>query len=60
MDCTGAIFQAVRIIDVFVLGPVMIQLGQKAGGAAGNFLMVAGFATILFNGLTFLDIEDAN
>jgi hypothetical protein len=57
MDCKGQLFQAVRIIDVFVLGPVMIQIGRKTRGTVGTFLMVAGFATIVFNGLTFLDIE---
>ena len=58
MDCRSQLFQAVRIVDVFVLGPVMIQIGRKTGGRVGTFLMAAGFATIVFNGLTFLDIEN--
>lgn len=58
MDCESGIFQAVRIIDVFVLGPAMIRAGSKLGGAAGNFIALAGIATIIFNALTFLRITD--
>jgi hypothetical protein len=58
VDCRGQLFQAVRIVDVFILGPVMIQIGRKTRGNVGTFLMIAGIATIVFNGLTFLDIEN--
>lgn len=57
MDCDSDLFQAVRIIDVFVLGPAMIRAGNRLGGNAGSFIMIAGVATIIFNALTFLDIE---
>lgn len=56
-NCSSDTFQAVRIIDVFVLGPVMIAAAKKIGGMAGAFLSIAGIATIIFNGITFLDIE---
>ena len=51
------LFQAVRIIDVFVLGPAMIKVGRTIGGITGTFLSVAGIATIAFNGINFFDIE---
>ena len=56
MICDTDIFQVVRVVDVFVLGPAMIKGGAKIGGALGNFLVVAGLATIVFNGLTLFDI----
>lgn len=57
-DCRNELFQAVRIVDVIVLGPLMIRAGRKFGGTAGAFLTVAGLATILLNGVTFFDIEN--
>ena len=57
-QCDSELFQAVRIVDVFVLGPVMIRAGRRFGGTVGAFLTLAGFATIAFNGLTFFDIEN--
>jgi hypothetical protein len=35
----------------------MIKAGRKIGGTAGAFLSLAGAATIIFNGITFFDIE---
>ncbi len=58
MNCESQIFQVVRIVDVFILGPIMIQAGRKIGGNTGTFLAVAGIATIVFNGLTFFDISE--
>ena len=58
MLCESNIFQAVRVVDVFVLGPAMIKTGDKVGGRLGMFLVLAGVATIVFNGLTFLEIQD--
>lgn len=57
MNCDSDLFQAVRIIDVFVLGPAMIKIGNRIGGGIGCFVAFAGIATIVFNGITFLDIE---
>ena len=56
MDCEGNLFQAVRLVDVFLLGPVMIRASRKLPGAAGTFLAIAGVATIVFNAMTFVDI----
>lgn len=56
-NCENDLFQAVRIVDVAVLGPLMIRAGRKLGGTAGSFVLVAGIATIIFNGVTFFDIE---
>ena len=56
MNCESDLFQAVRLVDVFVLGPIMIGAGNKMPGAAGKFLALAGIATIVFNGLTFIEI----
>ena len=56
--CDSDIFQAVRVIDVLVLGPVMINAGRQIGGPAGVFLAVSGVLTIIFNGLTFWEIEN--
>jgi len=56
-NCNSDLFQAVRIVDVAVLGPLMIRAGRKLGGTAGAFVSIAGLATIFFNGVTFFDIE---
>ena len=56
MKCDSKLFQAVRLVDVFLLGPVMIRAGIKSPGLAGGFLAIAGVATIIFNGLTFVAI----
>lgn len=56
MNCESQLFQAIRLVDVFILGPIMIQAGQRIGGNTGRFLAVAGIATIVFNGMTFFDI----
>lgn len=57
MGCNSTLFQAVRIIDVLFLGPAMIRVGNRIGGGVGSFVALAGIATIVFNGATFLDIE---
>ena len=56
MNCEDDLFQAVRLVDVFVLGPIMVSIGLKTPGPLGKFLAVAGVLTIISNGLTFLDI----
>ena len=50
--------QLVRIVDILILGPAMVLGGRRLGGILGAFLLVSGFATILFNGIRFL--ENAN
>ncbi len=56
MNCESLPFQFIRLVDVLILGPVMIQAGRSIGGNKGRFLAFAGIATIIFNGLTFIDI----
>lgn len=41
--------QAVRLADVFVIGPVMAVGGAKLGGSLGKTLVALGIATILYN-----------
>jgi len=55
--CDSELFQAVRLIDVFALGPAMIIAGNKFGGVLGGFVALSGIATIIFNGSTFIDIQ---
>ena len=60
MTCDSNIFQAVRVIDVVLLGPAMIKGGSQIRGPLGLFLQAAGVATMVFNGLTFWDIQNGN
>ena len=41
--------QAVRLADVFVIGPVMVVGGARLGGVLGDVLAVLGIATVLYN-----------
>lgn len=41
--------QAVRLADVFFIGPVMVVGGAKLGGPLGKTLVALGIATILYN-----------
>ena len=58
MDPTGTLFQVVRLVDVFLLGPAMIRCarGQPTTETERSFLLVSGFATIVFNGVVFLTL----
>lgn len=55
--------QAVRILDVVALGPLMIWAGAKAKNDlpkwARTALVVSGITTIGFNGIRYMAIEDA-
>lgn len=49
--------QAVRLIDVFVLGPFMMWFGARAQGLprwAKGAMIVSGAATIAYNGRNYL------
>lgn len=51
--------QPIRLLDVFVLGPFMIWSGLNAKGIPGWAkigLVVAGAATIAYNGQNFLEL----
>ncbi len=53
LDCSPRT-QAVRLLDVFALGPAMFVLGRRTPGALGAFVSVAGLTTVAFNGARFL------
>lgn len=51
--------QTVRLIDVFVLGPYLIFLGNKQEKLTPfqrNILVLTGAATIVYNGVNYLRI----
>lgn len=46
--------QGVRLVDVFVIGPLMIWGGAKAKGEPlGTLLALAGIGTIVYNGINY-------
>lgn len=47
--------QAVRLADVFFIGPVMIAGGLKLDGWLGKTLAVLGVATILYNAKNYTE-----
>jgi hypothetical protein len=46
--------QAIRLIDVFLLGPVMIKVAGELAGWKKDFLFISGIGTILLNGYNYL------
>ena len=55
------IFQFIRLVDVFILAPVMVSVGMKADNISRfekNFLIISGIATALFNGVNYLSNEN--
>jgi ABC-type sulfate transport system permease component len=54
--------QAIRLADVFLIGPLMVYGGLKGEGvhqAARFSLMLFGLGTIVFNGINWLRIRKA-
>lgn len=51
--------QAVRLFDVFLLGPFMVWAAGRleAPESARMFLWLAGMGTIAYNGYNYLKIE---
>ncbi len=49
--------QAIRLADVFFIGPVMIVGGLKLTGVLGKTLVVLGVATILYNAKNYRQQE---
>ncbi len=50
--------QQVRLLDVFVLGPFMVWYANQTpqmNPLARSALTLAGIATIVYNGLNYLD-----
>ncbi len=55
LDCSAPT-QAIRLVDVFLLGPAMVWvgLGARKAPVVGTFVFAAGLATIAFNGSRYL------
>ena len=60
-------FQDTRLVDVFLLGPLMVWFAMSAKGMpewSKWALGLSGVATVVFNGMNYLaveeDFEDAN
>ncbi len=49
---TGSKTQAVRLVDVFALGPLMVYVGRT--GVRSPLLAAAGAATMAYNGRNYL------
>ncbi len=52
--------QAIRLLDVFALGPFMIWVGVKARGipeSARAVMIMSGAGTMVFNGANFLRLQ---
>lgn len=47
--------QAVRLADVFIIGPVMVMGGARLGGVLGNVLAALGIATVVYNAKNYND-----
>lgn len=50
--------QAVRVLDVAVIGPLMIWGGAKAGGVAGGVLAMFGVTTIGYNAVNYARVAE--
>jgi hypothetical protein len=49
--------QNIRLIDIFVIAPFLIYVGNKAKGISSierNMLYAVGIATLLYNGKNYL------
>lgn len=48
--------QAIRLIDVFLLGPLLVKVSQhkELKSWEQSFLMLSGIGTILLNGYNYL------
>lgn len=55
-------YQFVRLIDVFVLAPVMIyaSTNKSLPESVRTILFISGVATAVFNGINFWRIEKAH
>lgn len=52
--------QSVRLLDVFVFGPVMLWAGLQRGALppwARHALIALGIGTVVYNGRNYLAIE---
>lgn len=56
--------QAVRLVDVVALGPFMVWAGMRSSSGAlpelaRGLLVVAGVATIVYNGRNYLELASS-
>ncbi len=52
--------QPIRVLDVFVVGPIMVWAGLKLQGRhplGGGSLALLGVSTILYNGANYNTVE---
>lgn len=51
--------QTIRLIDIFAIGPMMIWFSNSKDypEIAKGFMLAAGIATILYNGMNYLEIQ---
>lgn len=52
--------QAVRLADVFFIGPLMVYGGLRLGGLVGGTLAVLGVTTVLYNARNYLRVAEAS
>lgn len=63
LNLKSRFFQNIRLIDVFILAPIMIRAGMKVKNRSQfekSFLVTAGIATLIFNGLNYITIAREN
>ena len=52
--------QFVRLLDVFVFGPLMVAAGRSHSSAYfSSALMLIGIGTIVYNGVNYLQNQDS-
>ena len=52
-------YQAVRLVDVFILAPSMVYAStfKQIPKSVRLVLLVSGVATLVFNGINYMDIQ---
>jgi len=51
--------QAIRLLDVFVIGPLMIYGASKMPiGPAAALLAVFGISTVIYNGVNYFEVKE--
>ena len=52
-------YQAIRLVDVFVLAPAMVYAStfKQIPNYVRLILFVSGIATLVFNGVNYMDIQ---
>lgn len=53
--------QAIRLLDVFAIGPTMIYVSivaEKVNPLLRGFLLISGVATVLYNGRNYLKVQE--